>query len=93
MYEQAAMDLEQAVKSELGENYTTEDLIRLQMEKGLITPKTTAEFNIRNEVARMKSENEALPPDQQRSFRKIADELAVRHNCSITRIHDIAKKV
>jgi len=93
MYEKAAENLDKAIKSELGENYTTEDLLRLQMDKKLITPKSAAEYNLRNEFAQIKDQQQSLPVEEQQSVRSIASELASKNNCSLSRVIVITKGV
>ena len=91
MYEKAAENLDKAIKKELGDDYTTEDLLRFQMKKGLITPKSASSWNLKNEFDDIKEAQSDLPPEEQRSDRNIADQLAAENNCSLSTIKNIVK--
>lgn len=93
MYEEAAHNLDKTLKTELGDNYTTEDLLRFQMDQKLTTPKCLEEYNLKNQFIEIQKGQEGLPKEEQKSNRAIADELASKNNCSISRMYNITRDI
>lgn len=89
MFEEAAENLELAMQP-LGE-ITFEEMLRFQMENGLVTPKSVAEYNLKNEFEKIREAQKDLPKEEQKSNRKIADELAAKNNCSMSRMYNITR--
>jgi len=91
MYEEAAANLDKAIKDKLGEDYTTEDLLRFQMDEGLVTPDTTGDYNLKNKFMRIKEAQVDLPKKEQMSDRKINDQLASETNSSLSRVYAVTR--
>ena len=91
MYEEAAANLDKAIKKQLGENYTTEDLLRFQMHEGLVTIKTVPDYNLKHEFIKIKENQSDLPEKEQKSNRQINSDLAANNNCSLDRMYLITR--
>ena len=90
-YAYAAENIEKAAKSALGEDYTVEEFLRFQMKEGLITPKSTEEYNIKNEFLQIKEGQVYLPEKDQLSDRQINDHIAATTNSSMSRVYGITR--
>ena len=91
MYEEAAANLDKAIKKQLGEDYTTEDLLRFQMDEGLVTPRSTGDYNLKHDFLKIKEAQEGLPKRDKMSDRQINDKLAAENNCSIGKLYEITR--
>jgi len=86
MYEEAAENLDKAIKDKLGEDYTTEDLLRFQMDEGLITPKLTGDYLLKIEFINLLDGHDG-------SRRSIIQDMAARHNMSPSTIYNLVRDI
>jgi len=91
MYRQAAEKFAIEVEKELGSDYEFEDLLKLQMSIGILSPKGLDEYNLRNEFLERKEEQEKLPVKKRKSNRSITDDMAAENNCSISRMFNVVR--
>jgi len=91
MYEEAADNFAKELEDQLGKDYTVEDLLRFQMDLGLITPKTTNDYNVKKKIVRMRSEQKTKPENERLSNQQINDEIACSMNVSYSTVYNMTK--
>jgi hypothetical protein len=96
MYKEAAEHLANELEDKLGNDYTPEqleELLRAQMDLGLITPKTTGDYNLKKKIAQIRKEQKKLPQEERISNRQINEEIAGSMNLSYTTVYNIARDI
>jgi hypothetical protein len=86
-YEELAGNLDKGIKEGLGEDYTTEDLLRFMRDEYLIGPKGFEDYTLRQEFKFIWDAQKGLDKKDAMSRRQINDDMAARHNSSYTRIY------
>lgn len=93
MYEEAAQNFAEELENKLGKDYSVEDLLRFQMDVGLITPKTTGDYNVKKKIAQMREDQKNLPEDERISNRQINEEIAGSMNLSYTTVYNLTRGI
>ena len=91
MYEEAADNFAKDLENKLGKDYTVEDLLRYQMDIGLITPKTTSDYNVKKKIVQMREAQKGLPHKERLTNRQINDEIACSMNVSYSTVYNMTK--
>jgi len=89
MKEKAAESLDKELKSKFGTEYTAIDLINHCMEQGLMTPKSTEDYNIKNDFIKIKEE--LVKDGEYKSDLSIQMDMAATRNCSPGRIYGLTR--
>ena len=86
-----AVNLEKGIKNSLGEDYTTEDLVKFMRDEYLIGPKGLNDYTIRQKFTKMLSDQEGLDKKDKMSRRQINDHIAATDNSSYSRVYFLTK--
>lgn len=90
-FEELAVNLEKGIKDSLGEDYTTEDLVKFMRDEYLIGPKGLNDYTIRQKFTKMLSDQEGLDKKDKMSRRQINDHIAATDNSSYSRVYFLTK--
>lgn len=91
MYEDMATSFAKQVEIELGSDYSMEELLRYQMKRELITPKTAGDYILREEFTLINEAQVDLPKKEQLSRRKINDDIAARNNIAYSTVYALTR--
>jgi len=90
-FEELAGDLDKGIKDSLGDDYTTEDLVRFMRDEYLIGPKGLNDYAIRQKFTKILLEQEGLDKKDKMSRRQINDHIAATDNSSYSRVYFLTK--
>ena len=93
MYEEAADNFAEELEKNLGKDYSVEDLLRFQMDIGLITPKTTGDYNVKKKIAQIREYQKQLPEEDRLSNRQINEDIAGSMNLSYTTVYNLTRGI
>ena len=87
MYEDMAEDFAKDLEAKLGTDYTIEDLLRFQVDIGLITPTSTGDYNVKKKIKKMREDQKSLPEQERMTNRQINDHIASTMNVSYSTVY------
>ena len=93
MYEKAAAQFAIDVKNELGEDYSFKELLKFQMDIGILSSKGLDAYNLRSEFTERKEAQALLPKKERQGLTSISNDMAVENNCSYSHMYNIVREL
>lgn len=91
MYKEAADSFAKEVEENLGSDYDFIDLLKYQMNIGMLAPKGLCEYNLRNDFIERRHAQVDLPKKEKKTNRQLTDDMAAENNCSFSRMFGIVR--